>query len=73
MNKEKETMNGLWSGYSILVTNSMGKNFKIDTISGVRGTNIPVVVTVEDGKWRVTESGQVVPIKKVTEISSFDN
>lgn len=41
---------GLWGGYIVTVIGDDGTTYRIHTDMGVRGNNIPVFVTVHDGK-----------------------
>ena len=46
---------GRWGGYEVeMMVN--GNLVKFDTKSGVRGTNIPVTVTVTNNKAKVSEN-----------------
>ncbi len=70
INLKNGTYSGLWGGYVIEI-NAGGKKVELTTDIGVRGFNIPVSVTLNDGVWSATQNGNRIKIKKV-EIYSKD-
>lgn len=64
VNFRNGTYSGVWGGYVIEV-NIRDKKIELTTETGVRGLNIPVLVTLVDGVWTATHRGYPVKIKKV--------
>jgi hypothetical protein len=56
------THNALWSGYQITVVTSTNI-IQLQTETGVRGINIPIVVTeTSDGIFKAYSRGQEIPL-----------
>lgn len=63
-------MEGRWGGYKITTINSKGQSFEIESVEGIRGMNIPVTVTLDNGNWSVIHKGRPVSIKGVTKVTA---
>lgn len=60
-------MDGVWGGYEINAECN-GVSFKIKTVNGVRGFNIPVSITNDNGKWSAKDkNGHEIELKEVVE------
>jgi len=61
MNINNGSYPGRWGGYVVTVDVN-GDRVKLNTQSGVRGINIPVVCIYTNGTWTVTHQGRNITL-----------